>query len=47
LMGERQASFKVLNDALTHAVGRKPNPLRIRALRTVERRQSNRDRRLQ
>jgi HemY protein len=47
LMGERQAAFKLLNDALTHAVGRKPNPLRIRALRLVERRQSNRDRRLQ
>jgi len=47
LSGDRQAAFKVLNDSLTHAVGRKPNPLRIRALRTVERRQSNRDRRLQ
>jgi HemY protein len=47
LSGERQTAFKVLNDALTHAVGRKPSPLRIRALRMVERRQSNRDRRLQ
>ena len=47
LSGERQAAFKILNDALTHAVGRKPNPLRIRALRMVERRQGNRDRRLQ
>lgn len=47
LMGDRQASFKALNEALTLAVGRKPNPLRIRALRTVERRQGGRDRRLQ
>lgn len=46
LTGERQQAYKVLNDALTHAVGRKPNPLRIRALRMVERRQSPRDRRL-
>jgi len=47
LSGDRQASFKVLNDALTHAVGRKPAPLRLRALRMVERRQGSRDRRLQ
>ena len=46
LTGENQQAFKVLNQAMTHAVGRKPNPLRIRALRMVERRQSNRDRRL-
>jgi HemY protein len=47
LSGDRQASFKALNDALTHAVGRKPAPLRLRALRVVERRQGSRDRRLQ
>ncbi len=47
LTGDRQAAFKQLNDALTHAVGRKPNPLRIRALRIIERRQGGRDRRLQ
>lgn len=46
LSGDRQASFKVLNDGLTHAVGRKPVPLRIRALRMVERRQGSRDRRV-
>ncbi|HVY24529.1 MAG TPA: heme biosynthesis HemY N-terminal domain-containing protein [Steroidobacteraceae bacterium] len=47
LTGERQQAYQLLNDALAHAVGRKPNPLRIRALRTVERRQGSRDRRLQ
>lgn len=36
--GERERAFKLLNDALVQAVGRRANLPRLRALRTVERR---------
>jgi len=39
-LGERERSYKVLNDALTYAVGRKPNLPKVRA-RRMERRQGN------
>jgi HemY protein len=38
LSGEREAAFKLLNDALAQAVGRKAVLPRLRALRRVERR---------
>lgn len=38
LSGERQEAFKLLSDALAHAVGRKSALPRLRALRTAERR---------
>jgi HemY protein len=43
-LGERERALKALNDALTHAVGRKANLPKIRARRWLERRQSDRRR---
>lgn len=43
-LGERERSFKALNDALAFAVGRKTNLPKIRARRWLERRQSDRRR---
>jgi len=39
--GERERAFKLLNDALIQAVGRRAQLPRLRALRTVERRQGS------
>lgn len=39
--GEREQAFKLLNNALVQAVGRRANLPRLRALRTVERRQGS------
>jgi HemY protein len=43
-LGERDRAVKVLNDALIHALGRKPALPTIRARRWTERRQSERRR---
>ncbi len=41
-LGERDRAVKALNDALVHALGRKPTLPKIRARRWLERRQSDR-----
>lgn len=43
-LGERERAFEALNDALAHALGRRPDPLKIRARRFLERRQRERRR---
>lgn len=43
-LGERDRAVKALNDALVHAMGRKPTLPKIRARRWLERRQSDRRR---
>lgn len=43
-LGERDRALKALNDALVHALGRKPSLPKIRARRWLERRQSDRRR---
>lgn len=43
-LGERDRSVKALNDALAHALGRKPTLPKIRARRWLERRQDDRRR---
>jgi len=43
-LGERDRALKALNDALAHALGRKPSLPKIRARRWLERRQSDRRR---
>ncbi|HEY5810227.1 MAG TPA: hypothetical protein VIT67_19800, partial [Povalibacter sp.] len=43
-LGERERATRVLNDALVHALGRKPTLPKIRARRWSERRQSDRRR---
>lgn len=43
-LGERDRAFLALNDALTHAIGRKPDLPKIRARRWLERRQRERRR---
>ena len=44
-LGDRERALKVLNDALIHAIGRKPNLPKVRARRPLERRQIDRRRR--
>ena len=43
-LGERERALKALNDALVHALGRKPTLPKIRARRWLERRQNERRR---
>lgn len=43
-LGERERAVKALNDAVTHAVGKRPNMPKIRARRWVDRRHAERRR---
>lgn len=43
-LGERERAVKALNDAVTHAVGKRPNMPKIRARRWIDRRHADRRR---